>query len=150
MSVLNKIDYGGGAVCFKLECEDLTCENGAEAFAEIKHFVISSGDAIKECVVDVNKIKTADPLALSLLSATKNLCIKFKKSFYVAGLSEDMNQEMIRHSSFKGKHLPAKNANQHSMQDQIIHLGDLSIDFGKNFKEIKIKIIVKNISKIRK
>lgn len=136
MSVVNKIDYGSGAVCFKLECEDLSCENGAAAFAEIKHFVISSSDEIKECVIDVNKIKTADPLALSLLSATKNLCIKSKKSFYVAGLSEEMNQEMIRHSSFKGKHLPAKNALHHSVHDQIINLGDMSIDFGKSFLSV--------------
>lgn len=133
MSVVNKIDYGGGAVCFKIECEDLTCEHGAEAFAEIKAFVTTSKDDIKECVIDVNKIKTADPLALSLLSATKNLCIKFKKNFFVAGLSEEMNQEMIRHSSFKGKHLPAKIASHHLVQEHILHIGDLSIDLGKHF-----------------
>ena len=136
MSVVNKIDYGGGAVCFKLECEDLTCENGAAAFEEIKSFVINSTDSIKECVIDVNKITKADPLALSLLSATKNLCIKYKKSFFVAGLSEEMNQEMIRHSSFKGKHLPAKAAMHLSVQDHIVHIGNLSIDVGKSFMSV--------------
>lgn len=133
MSVIKQSDYGRGAVCFKLLCEDLTCEHGAEAFKEIKHYFTTSKEDIKECILDVHSVKKADPLALSLLSATKNLCIKFKKSFYVAGLSEDMNQEMVRHSSFKGKHMPAKTAFHLSVGDQIVHIGDLSIDFGKHF-----------------
>jgi len=136
MSVVNKIDYGEGTVCFKLECEDLTCENGAQAFAKIKSSLSHSGNSIQECVVDVSNIKTADPLALSLLSAAKNLCLEYNKNFFVSGLSEKMNQEMIKHSSFKGKHLPAMVVNHHSVQEQILHIGDLSIDFGRHFMSV--------------
>lgn len=137
MAIIKEIDYGDKAVCFKLICTDLNCQNGADAFDEIKsrliHSKTSSALTISECIIDVSDLLKADPLALSMLSAVKNICIKLKINFFVSGLSEEMNQEMIRHSSFKGKHQQAIPLAHHSMHDKITHLGDMSVDFGKHF-----------------
>lgn len=133
MALVNRIDFGKGAICFKLECEDLTCKNGAEVFREIKTWITHDAGITRELILDINQVKKADPLALSLLSATKNLCLKNDKSFFVSGLSEEMNQEMIRHSSFKGKHLPAKGTTHLSVSEHIENIGGISIDFGRHF-----------------
>lgn len=136
MQIVSIENYGEDTICFKLECENLTCKSGADAFGYIKAKINHDNDEICEYVLNVENLKQADPLALSLLSATKNLCLGKGKSFFIAGLSENMNQEMIRHSSFKGKHLPAMGIHHHYVHDSIEHLGDLSIDFGKHFMSV--------------
>lgn len=136
MSIVNKIDYGEGTICFLLECEELTCENSSEAFREIKSSIKNDIDHIKEYVLDIHKVKQADPLALSMLSATKTVCLRHNKNFFVSGLSEEMNQEMIRHSSFKGQHLQARESSHNSVNEHIVHLGDMTIDLGKDFMSV--------------
>lgn len=133
MSVISIEDYGKGTICFKLECENLTCKNGAAAFAEIKSLINHATEQTCEYVLNVENLKQADPLALSLLSATKKLCLVKKKNFFIAGLSEKMNKEIIRHSSFKGKYSPAVEAHHRSVHESIERIGDLSIDFGRHF-----------------
>lgn len=129
--IFSKSDYGKGVVCFIIETEDLSCEDAAYIFESIKSAIHKK--AIKELIIDVNKLKNADPLALSLLPASKNICAEKKKEFFVSGLSPELHEEMIKHSSFKGKYLPAKESKFISVHDQIEHIGDISIDIGKNF-----------------
>ncbi len=129
--IVKEISYGEGTLCFEIQCEDLTCEVASRAFKHIRSSLSRTKKGIEEIVLDVHLLKKADPLALSLLSATKNLCIKKSKKFFVSGLSEKMNKEVVRHSSFKGKHLQARAVVHHYMQEQILHIGNLSIDVGK-------------------
>ena len=135
MNVVKVISYGEGTVCFELQCEALTCDAASRAFGEIKSKILGLGKETEEVVIDVHLLNQADPLALSLLSATKNLCIKNSRKFFVSGLSEKMNREIIRHSSFKGRHMPARVVH-HYMQEHILQIGDMSIDLGKGVMSV--------------
>jgi phospholipid/cholesterol/gamma-HCH transport system permease protein len=122
--------YGHGVVCFKLKDAFLSCEAGASAFKFIKSYIARNPE-MREYVLDVSSLENADPLAMSLLPAMKNLCLERRKEFYVSGLSNSMKEEIIKHSSFKGKYLPAHSHRHHTMTERIEHLGDIGLDVGK-------------------
>jgi len=133
--VYSRSDYGKGVICFTIEIDNLSCEDASEIFGAIKSEVKHHG--IKELIIDVNKLKEADPLALSLLPASKNICAELEKEFFVSGLSEELHEEMVKHSSFKGKYLPAKTSSLPGfVHDHIEHIGDISIDIGKDLLAI--------------
>lgn len=124
-------DYGHGVVCFKLKEDALSCEAATSAFLLIKSYITRNAET-REYILDVSVLEKSDPLAMSLLPAMKNLCLERRKEFYVSGLSETMKEEMIKHSSFKGKYLPAHIHHHNTMTKRIEHLGDLGLDVGKH------------------
>ena len=129
--LVSKSDFGSGAVCYLIETERLDRASAARAFDEIKADIQSHSNGVGEVVLDVGRIQDADPLALSIIPAVKGICLASGVEFLLAGLSEDMRCEMIRHSSFKGKILPAK-SHHATLNERIEHLGDISLDVGKH------------------
>ena len=122
--------YGHGVVCFKLKDTFLSCDAAADAFLFIKKYINRNCDA-REYVLDVSSLENADPLAMSLLPAMKNLCLELRKEFYVSGLSEEMKNEIVKHSSFKGKYLPAHIRHHHTMTERIERLGSIGDEVGR-------------------
>ncbi|NOY74391.1 MAG: ABC transporter permease [Kiritimatiellaeota bacterium] len=123
--------YGHGVVCFKLKDDFLSCEAAASAFGFIKSYIVHNAE-MREYVLDVESLRKADPLAMSLLPAMKNLCLERRKEFYVSGLSDSIRDEIVKHSSFKGKYLPAITRGYHTLSERIERLGGMGIDFGKH------------------
>jgi len=130
-SLISRSNFTPETVCYRIEAEHLDRDSAAVAFEQIKSGLLANSKKIRELVLDVERIKTADPLALSLPSAVKKLCQERGKEFLLSGLSEEMRLEMIRHSSFKGKIHPAKHHHT-TLNERIEHLGDISIDVGKH------------------
>jgi phospholipid/cholesterol/gamma-HCH transport system permease protein len=130
MKAIKKEKYDNNTVSYVLNFEHLTCELAAESFLFIKSDISHNDPDVKEYILDVRQVKSADPLALSLFSAVKTLCIKFSKHFYMLGLSEEMNKVIIKHSSFKGKTPTAKRSGRFVVE-HIVQIADFSIDIGK-------------------
>ena len=115
---------------YRVESQHLDMDSASRVFKRIKADM-KSRQELREVVLDLSSLEKADPLALSLIPALKNLCAATGKNFLFLGLSEEMRQEMIRHSSFKGHILPAK-PHHASVTERIEHLGDISLDIGEH------------------
>jgi phospholipid/cholesterol/gamma-HCH transport system permease protein len=130
MDAIKKEKYDNNTISYVLNFEHLTCELATDTFKLIKSDILDNGNGVDEYILDVRLLKSADPLALSLFSAVKSLCMKLSKHFYMLGLSEDMNKVIIRHSSFKGKTPTAKRSGKFVVE-HIVQIADFSIDIGK-------------------
>ena len=131
MPIVIKSDYGNGVVCYTVNDSYLGIDAAADAYHEIAHEISRLRSNIRELVLDVHIMEKADPLALSLLPAVKDLCKQKKLEFYVSGLSETMKEKMILHSSFKGM-FHSEHSHHHSVSEHIEHLGDISLDVGES------------------
>ncbi len=128
--MLSRSELDSATIDYKIEAKHLDMDSASKIFKRIKAD-IQNNENIREVVLDLSILEEADPLALSLLPALKNVCADMEKNFLFLGLSDKMRQEMIRHSSFKGHILPAK-PHHASMTERIEHLGDISLDIGEH------------------